>query len=83
MKVASPDKLVVEIDGVTGRRHNFRNGMANVPDRDARAIVKAGGFIPSMTGTTRRDIGYRCPACDFGSFFAECSRCGGPCWREA
>lgn len=83
MRVASPDKLVVEVDGVTGKRHNFRKGIADVPDRDAKALVKAGGFIPSMAGTTRRDIGYRCTKCGFGTWFRKCSRCGGHAKREA
>lgn len=82
VRVASPDKLIVEIDGLTGRRHNFRKGIADVNDRDAKGIVAAGGFIPSMAGTTRAGIGYRCIECGFGSWFKKCSRCGGVAVRE-
>lgn len=82
MKVATPAKQCVEIDGVSGRRYNFRNGIADVPARDAKAIVKFGGFIPSMAGTTRAGLGFRCSSCGFGSFFKTCSRCGGEAERE-
>jgi len=82
VKVASPDSLCVEIDGASGRRYNFRKGLADVSDHDAKAIVAAGGFIPSMAGTTRAGIGYRCTLCGFGCWFKTCSRCGGPAVRE-
>jgi len=37
-----------------------------------------------MTGATaRRTVGYRCPACNHGSFFVRCGKCGGTCEREA
>lgn len=83
MKVASPASGCVEIDGLSGRRYNFRNGIADVSKRDAKAIVKFGGFIPSMAGTTRAGLGFRCQVCGFGSFFKRCGRCGGQGVREA
>lgn len=82
MRVASPDSLCVEIQGRGGKVHNFRGGLADVPDHDAKAIVKAGGFVPSMAGTTRTGIGFRCVECGFGSWFNKCSRCGGAAVRE-
>lgn len=82
MRVATPAKECVEIDGVTGRRYNFRKGIADVHPSDAKAIAEFGGFIPSMTGVTSRGLGYRCIECGFGSFFRVCSRCGGQAARE-
>lgn len=73
----------IEIDGPSGRRYNFRKGIQDVHPRDAAAIVAYGGFIPSMAGTTRRGIGFRCEDCGFGSYFTTCSRCGGRAVREA
>lgn len=82
MKVATPASKCVEIDGVTGRRYDFRKGIQDVHPRDAKAIVAFGGFIPSMAGTTREDIGFRCGSCGFGCYFSTCSRCGSPAVRE-
>jgi hypothetical protein len=45
-------------------------------------MAKGGGFYPSMAGTTRRDIGFRCADCGYGSYFKTCGRCGGACGRE-
>ena len=81
MRVASPDILCREIDGVDAR-YNFRKGLADVSDRDAKRIVECGGFIPSMAGTTRSGIGFRCTECGFGCWFKTCSRCGGVAVRE-
>lgn len=83
MKVVAPARAVAEVDGVTGRRYKARDGVYDMAPRDARALVKAGGFVPSLSGTTSERTGYRCPACSFGSFFRRCSRCGGTCEREA
>lgn len=82
MKVIAPAKAVAEVDGVTGRRYKARDGVYDMAPRDARALIKAGGFLPSLAGTTSRAAGYRCPACGFGSFFRCCSRCGGTCVKE-
>lgn len=83
MKVATPAKECVEIDTPSGRRVDFRKGIAEVSDRDGRAIVRYGGFVPSMSGVTRAEIGFRCASCGFGSFFSTCSRCGSEAVREA
>ncbi len=82
MKVVSPQKSVIEIDGVTGRRYRARDGIYDMSPADARAAVRYGGFWPSLSGATRRGIGYRCTECGFGSYFATCSRCGGVAIRE-
>lgn len=82
MKVVSPDKSIVEIDGPSGQRYRAADGIYEMNARDARAAVKYGGSWPSLSGVTRRGIGYRCTECGFGSFFAKCSRCGGLAVRE-
>jgi hypothetical protein len=82
VKVVSPQKNVIEIDGVTGQRYRAKDGIYDMHPADARAAVKYGGTWPSLSGATRRGIGYRCTECGFGSFFARCSRCGGIAVRE-
>jgi hypothetical protein len=82
MKVVAPAKAVAEVDGVTGIRYRARDGIYDMAPRDARALIKAGGFVPSLSGITSERTGYRCEACGFGSFFRRCSRCGGTCERE-
>lgn len=81
-RVGSPDSLCVEIDGLSGRRYDFRKGIAEVSDRDAKAIAKAGGFVLPIAGMGRRASGYRCQSCGFGTWFKTCSRCGGSAVRE-
>ena len=81
-KVAAPAKAVAEVDGLSGHRYTARDGIYDMAPRDARALIKAGGFMPSLAGTTSERTGYRCPDCSFGSFFRRCSRCGGDCERE-
>lgn len=77
MKVCSPDSLCVEIDSsATGKRYNFRKGIADVPDRDAKTILREGGFLPSLSGTAHSAGGFACK-CGFRPFFRTCSRCGG------
>lgn len=83
MKVAAPDRACLEVDGLSGRRHRARDGFYQMDARDGRALVAAGGFLPSLAGHTHSTIGFRCPGCGFGSFFRTCSRCGGDCRREA
>lgn len=83
MKVVAPAKGCVEVDGLSGRRYRARDGIYDMAPRDAKALVKAGGFLPSLAGTTRRGIGYVCGSCGFGSYVRRCSRCGGECRRES
>ena len=69
-----------------GRRHYARNyqqgGLFDMSDAAARQAVKIGGAIASLAGAAGRAIGWRCPACGFGSFVRTCSRCGTECVRE-
>jgi hypothetical protein len=82
VKVVAPAKAAVQVDGLSGRRYKARDGIYEMSERDGQALVKAGGFLPSLTGATSRRAGYRCAACSFGSFFRRCSRCGDECERE-
>lgn len=82
MKVVAPAKAVHEVDGLSGRRYKARDGIYEMSARDGKALVQAGGFLPSLAGATSKTTGFRCQACGFGSFFRCCSRCGGACERE-
>lgn len=75
---------VAQIDGLSGMRYggNTPRQVFEVSDGDAKAVVKLGGAVASLAGTTRRATGYRCPACGFGSYLRRCSRCGTECNRE-
>lgn len=71
----------IEVGGRVYRRP--RNGLFDMPDAVGRYVVKnEGGQEASLSGTTKTDLGFRCPSCGFGSFFETCGRCGGQCWRE-
>lgn len=82
MRVAAPDRACAEVDAPSGRRYRARDGMFRMGERDGRALVAAGGFVPALSGITRRAVGYRCTGCGFGSFVTLCSRCGGTCTKE-
>jgi hypothetical protein len=75
---------VAQVDGLSGRRYggNTSGRVFDMSPADAKAVVKLGGAMASLSGTTRRRIGWRCPNCQFGSFLKRCSRCGGECTRE-
>jgi hypothetical protein len=76
VKVVSPDKNVIEIDGVLGQRYRAKDGIYDMPLYDAQAAMKIGATQPSLSGITRPGLGYRCGSCGFGSYFRKCSRCG-------
>jgi hypothetical protein len=84
-RVMSPDRRVVEVDSSNyGVRYRpDKHGAYHVADADAKHLIEFGGFIPSDMGVARRNEGYRCEDCGFGSWFTTCSRCGGKCHREA
>ncbi|MEV0968509.1 hypothetical protein [Microtetraspora glauca] len=82
MKVVAPAKAVTEVDGLSGRRYRAPDGIYEMSDRDGRALLAAGGFLPSLSGPTSRTTGYRC-TCGFGSYFTTCGRCGGTCTKES
>jgi hypothetical protein len=77
---------------LTGRRYyakgaralegSVRGGVFDMHPADAAMAVKMGGAIASEAGTARRALGWRCPACGFGSFLKRCGRCGAECERE-
>lgn len=82
MRVAAPDRPCVQVDGLSGRRYTASGGHFEMSDRDGRALVAAGGFVPSLAGPTRAAVGFRCGACGFGAFTRRCGRCGADCERE-
>ena len=80
-----------EIDSpLTGRRYYARGGRKgyeqggafDMHPADAKLAVKMGGAVASLAGATRRRLGFRCPACGFGSYLRRCGRCGAECERE-
>jgi hypothetical protein len=75
---------IAQVDAPSGRRYggNTQGRVFDMSASDAAAVVKLGGALASVSGTTRRRLGWRCPACGFGSFLKTCSRCGGKCARE-
>lgn len=75
---------IAQVDAPSGRRYggNMPGRVFDMTPSDAAAVVKLGGALASVSGTTRRAIGYRCGTCGFGSVVKRCSRCGGECHRE-
>jgi hypothetical protein len=72
--VAAPDGAVAAVRGMSGREYRARGGgLYDMTPTDAAALVKAGGFRPSLG--TPRAAGYPC-GCGFQSLFRRCSRCG-------
>lgn len=73
VSVAAPDGAVKGVEGVTGRTYRSRDGMYQMHPADARALVAAGGFRPTLGSPSKG--GYDCP-CGFRPIFRHCSRCG-------
>ena len=75
---------IAQVDAPSGRRYggNRSGRVFDMSESDAKAVVKLGGAYASVSGTTRRGLGWRCPDCGFGSFLKRCSRCQGECHRE-
>lgn len=75
---------IAQVDAPSGRRYggNAPGRVFNMTPSDAKAVVQLGGALASLSGTTRRQLGWRCPKCQFGSFVRLCSRCGSECHRE-
>ncbi len=72
--VAAPDGAVAAVRGMSGREYRARGGgLYDMTPSDARALLKAGGFTPSLGSP--RSGGFPC-SCGFASLFARCSRCG-------
>ncbi|HZP55043.1 hypothetical protein [Actinocrinis sp.] len=87
MRIAAPDGAVagMEVKGAyTGRVTRYNGRIMDVENpAHAKALIAEGAFPVSLTGRTRADLGYRCPACGHGSFFVRCGKCGGQCERES
>lgn len=74
VKVGAPDSAVLGVEGMSGRKYRSRDGMYEMTPTDAKALVAAGGFRPSLGGPPMRG-GFDCP-CGFRPLFRHCSRCG-------
>lgn len=80
VRVAAPDGAVAQVDGVTGRRYKATGGgIYDMHPADAKALIKAGGFRPTLGSPTRG--GYEC-GCGFKPIFRLCSRCGNTITEE-
>jgi hypothetical protein len=86
MRLAAPDGAVagMEVRGAqTGHVTRYTGRIVDVDNPShAKALMSQGAFPVSLSGRTRADIGYRCPACGHGSFFRRCGKCGETCERE-
>lgn len=86
MRLAAPDGAVagMEVKGAqTGHVTRYNGRIMDVDNpRHAKALMSEGAFPASLSGGTHRGLGYRCPACGFGSFLKKCGRCGGACEKE-
>jgi hypothetical protein len=87
MRLAAPSSTVagMEVKGAqTGHVARYPGRIMNVENpMHIKALMSEGAFPVSMTGGTRKAIGYRCGACGFGAFLKTCSRCGGVCEKES
>jgi hypothetical protein len=71
--VGAPDGAVHGVTGMSGREYRSQDGLYRMPKADAAALVKAGGFRPSLGSPVRG--GFECP-CGFRPVVRLCSRCG-------
>lgn len=87
MRLAAPSSTVAGMEvksAQTGRVTKYSGRIMNVENpMHVKALMSEGAFPVSMTGGTRKNIGYRCGACGFGAFVKTCSRCGGVCEKES
>lgn len=84
MKVGAEDKRQVATI-IGGREYRAHRGYFDFGDNSAaaKAHMQSGNLpAPALSGATSRRVGYRCPACGHGSFFAVCGRCDSACARE-
>jgi hypothetical protein len=84
MRVPSEAKNCIQTD-INGVRYTAKRGFFDMPDDHAKAHLKSiGEATPASAGTaTKKEQGFRCPVCGFGSWFNKCSRCGGDCEKES
>ena len=72
--VAAPDGAVAQVDAPSGLRYKARaGGLYDMHPSDARMLLKAGGFRPTLGSPVKG--GFKC-ACGFWAIFRDCSRCG-------
>jgi hypothetical protein len=84
MRVPAEDRRQVATV-INGREYAARDGFFEMPEADAKVHSKSANLPASwqaFRGAFRRQNGYRCTSCGFGSFFKSCSRCGSECVRE-
>lgn len=75
-RIAAPDGACTQID-VGGRRYLARDGIYTVTNpADAKAMLAAGAFAATVGARADTPCTFRCPVCDFASYFRDCSRCG-------
>jgi hypothetical protein len=75
VRVCAPDGAARELD-MGGVRYRSSDGVYDLPESHARALVRnGGGFFPSLAAPRGR-VGYPCRSCGFASLFRACSRCG-------
>lgn len=86
MRIAAPDGAVagMEVKGAqTGRVARYNGRIMDVDNPShAKVLLAEGAFPVSLSGRTSRTLGFRCPACGFGSYLKTCGRCGGQCEKE-
>jgi hypothetical protein len=86
MRLAAPDGAIagMEVKGAqTGHVTRYDGRIMDVENPiHIKALKSEGAFAASLSGRTRRSLGYRC-TCGFGSFVKTCSRCGGECEKES
>lgn len=75
MRVASPAKNCIGVDGLSGASYDTKDGFFEMSARDGRDLVAAGGWVPSLGPSAGAPGGHPCP-CGFASLFRRCSRCG-------
>lgn len=82
MRVPAEDRRQVQTQ-IDGRLYTARGGFFDMPDRDAKVHLKSAGYGHwGIAGAVKPSTGFRCAACNFGSFFKRCGKCGAECVRE-
>lgn len=85
-----PNKLLMPNDAVReadvsrpdGTRRRYYGGIVNPADAHDERALREFGATSAGLGTWAGRAGRRCVDCNFASYFAACSRCGGHCPKE-
>lgn len=87
MRLAAPAGNIagMEVKGAqTGQVTRYNGRIVDVDNpMHVKALLAEGAFAVSLTGRTRRSVGYRCDNCGFGTYTTTCGRCGGMCGKES